>query len=56
MKSNSEKNHLTVSTNVVAEIQIGANAVKNSIYEKLLGPKIDNKLNFDAYVKRLCRT
>ena len=55
MKGNSEKNHLTVSADVVAEIQIGATAIKNSIYGKLLGPKINNKLNFDAYVKCLCK-
>ena len=52
MKNNSDKCYLIISTDDVAEIQIGD---CNKNHEKLLGVKIDNKLNFDDHVKSLCK-
>ena len=54
MKTNEDKCHLTVSTNELTEIQIGDFSIKNDANEKLLGDKIDSKLNFDCHVNHLC--
>ena len=54
MKINEGKCHLIVSTNEFTEIQIGDFSIKNSGSEKLLGVKIDSKLNFDCHVNHLC--
>ena len=45
MKANEDKCHLIVSTNELTEIQIRDFSIKNSDSEKLLGFKIDSKLN-----------
>ena len=55
MKGNTEKCHLIVSTDEPIEIWIGESLIKSSTSEKLLGVKIDNKLNFDTHVKGLCK-
>ena len=55
LKSNSGKCHLIVSTESVAEIEIGDPAIKGSSHEKLLGVKIDNELTCDGQVKSLCK-
>ena len=47
MKTNEDKSHLIVSTNELAEIQIGDFSIKKSASEKLLGVIIDSNLNFD---------
>ena len=54
MKGNTEKCHLIVSTDEPVEIRVGESLMKCSTCEKLLGIKIDNKLNFDTHVKGLC--
>ena len=54
MKGNTDKCHLIVSTDEPIEIRVGASLIKSSTCEKLLGIKIDNKLNFDTHVKGLC--
>ena len=54
MKENTDKYHLIVSTDEPIEIRVGESLIKNNICEKLLGVKIDNKLNFDTHVKGLC--
>ena len=54
MKENTDKCHLIVSTDEPIEIRVGESLIKNNICEKLLGVKIDNKLNFDTHVKGLC--
>ena len=38
----------------LTEIEIGNFSIKNSGSEKLLGVKIDSKLNFDCHVNHLC--
>ena len=55
MKGNTDKYHLIVSTNEPIEIRVGEYLIKSSTCEKLLGVKIDKKLNFDTYVKDLCK-
>ena len=54
MKGNTDKCHLIVSTDEPIEIPVGESLIKSSTCEKLLGSKIDNKLNFDTHVKGLC--
>ena len=54
MKGNTDKCHLIVSTDEPIEIRVGESLIKSSTCEKLLGSKIDNKLNFDTHVKGLC--
>ena len=55
MKGNTDKCHLIMSTNNNPEIQLGDSLIKASDYEKLLGLKIDYKLNFDNHVNSLCK-
>ena len=55
MKENTDKCHLIVSTDEPIEIRVGESPIKNSTCEKLLGVKIDNKLNFDTHVKGFVR-
>ena len=55
MKGNTDKCYLIVSINEPMEIRVGESLIKSSTYEKLLGVKIDNKLNFDTHVKDLCK-
>ena len=40
---------------VPIEIRVGKFLIKSNTCEKLLGVKIDNNLNFDTYVKGLCK-
>ena len=54
MKSNIDKCQLIISTNDIAEIQIGDFSIKIRSSEKLLGVNIDSKLNIDSYIKHLC--
>ena len=54
MKKNADKCHLIVSTYEPIEIRVGESLIKSSICEKLLGMKIDSKLNFDTHLKGLC--
>ena len=53
MKSNEMK--LIVSTRDTTEIQVGDSVIKNSTCEKLLGVRLDTKLNFNEHVKLLCK-
>ena len=55
MKGNTDKCHLIVSIDEPIEILVGEYLIKNSTCEKLLGVKIDDKLNFDTPVKGLCK-
>ena len=54
IKENTDKCHSIVSTKPT-EIGVGESQIKNSKCEKLFGIKIDNKQNFDTYVKGLCK-
>ena len=46
--------HSIFGSNDDAEIQIGGAVIKNSNHGKLLGVKIDKKLNFDGHAKSVC--
>ena len=48
MKGNTDKRHLTVTTDQPTEIRVGEYPTKNSTCEKLLA--IDNTLNFNTHV------
>ena len=52
IKGNTDKSHLTMSTNNTPELKVGDSLIKTSTCEKLLGVKIDYKLGFDNYVKK----
>ena len=54
IKENTDKCHSIVSTQPT-EIGVGESQIKNSTCEKLFGVKIDNKHNFDTYVKGVCK-
>ena len=54
IKENTDKCHSIVSTKPT-EIGVGESQIKNSTCEKLFGVKIDNKHNFDTYVKGVCK-
>ena len=53
MKGNTEKCHLIMSTDQTVNFQFGGSLIERSDCEKMLGVKIDYKLNFDEYVKTL---
>ena len=53
MKGNTDKCHLVMSANNNPEIQVGDSLTKASDCEKLLGLKIDYKLNFENHVNSL---
>ena len=59
MKANSDKCHLIVSKQSCMNIKIGDINIENSTCEKLLGVKVDNKLNFienlDGIIKKVSR-
>ena len=50
MKANLDKCHLLPSSTDEVSICVDNYNIKNSKCEKLLGIKIDNKLNFNAHV------
>ena len=53
MKANAEKCHLIMSTNESVDFQLGGSLIERSDCDKILGVKIDYKLNFDIRVKNL---
>ena len=54
MKSNPDKCHLLTSRSDKVSICVDNYNIKNSKCEKLLGIKIDNKLNFNTHVDEIC--
>ena len=59
MKDNTEKCHLIMKTNESVDIQLGSLLAVRSDWEKVLGVKIDYKLNFDKAnnkLRKLART
>ena len=56
MKSNSDKNHLIVTNCEKACITIDNNLIQANTSVKLLGVTIDNKLNFDEHISKICKT
>ena len=55
IKGNTDKSHLTMSTNNTPELNVGDSLIKTSTCEKLLGVKIDYKLTFDNHVANLSK-
>ena len=59
MKANQDKCHLIVSKNENISIHIGPFEIKNTNREKLLGIKVDSRLNFnehlDGTIKKVSR-
>ena len=54
MKGNTEKFHFLMSTNESFDFQLGDSLIEKRDCEKMLGVKINYKLNFDELVKTLC--
>ena len=54
MKANAEKCHLIMNTNESVDFQLGGSLIERNDCEKILGVKIDYKLNFDERVKTSC--
>ena len=55
MKCNPEKNQLIVTNCEKASLTIDNNVIECSSSVKLLGVTIDNKLNFDEHVSKICK-
>ena len=55
MKANEDKCHVLFSTNENVFIDIGTVQIQNSSSEKLLGTKIDSKLNFKGLIGSICK-
>ena len=53
MKANISKCHLLVNKNDEVVINLGETEIKNSEYEKLLGIKVDTKLNFNEHLNNI---
>ena len=54
MNGKTEKCHLIMSAHQSVHFQLGGSLIERSHCEKMLGVKIDYKLNFDEHVKTLC--
>ena len=55
LKSNADKCHLVISSNESVTLHVGEYDIKNSKREKLLGVKLDWKLNFDDHISDICQ-
>ena len=55
MKANPDKCHLLTSSSDKVSICVDNYNIKSSKCEKLLGIKIDNKLNFNTHVDEICK-
>ena len=53
MKGNTNKCHFLISSNETYKIQIEDSMIEKSDRQKLMGVKIDSKLNFNEYVRDL---
>ena len=49
MKENQDECHLIVSKNENVSMHMGLFEIKSTNYEKLLGIKVDSRLNFDEH-------
>ena len=54
LKSNGDKYHLLVSSNEYVDIGVNEYDIRNSVCEKLLGVKLDNKLKFENHSVDIC--
>ena len=55
MQDNSGKRHLILSIDETVVMQVGESLIKSTNCEKLLGTKIDSKLEFDKHIKTICK-
>ena len=55
MKANPDKCHLLTSSSDKVSICLDIHNIKSSKCEKLLGNKIDNKLNLNTHVYEICK-
>ena len=55
MKANTDKCFLLTSSNQESSICIHNKIIKNSKYEKLLGVKINQTLNYNAHINNTCK-
>ena len=55
MKANPDKRHFLCSSNREVSLTIETQIIKNSKFEKLLGIKLDSKLNFNSHIHDICK-
>ena len=55
MKANPDKCHFLCSSNREVSLTIENQIIKNSKFEKLLGIKLDSKLNFNSHIHEICQ-
>ena len=55
MKANPDKCHFLCSSNREVSLTIENRITKNSKFEKLLGIKLDSKLNFNSHIHYICQ-
>ena len=55
MKANPDKRHFLCSSNREVSLTIETQIIKNSKFEKLLGIKLDSKLNFNYHAHDICQ-
>ena len=54
MKANPDKCHFVCNSNSEVSLTIETQKIKNSKFEKLLGIKLDSKLNFNYHIHDIC--
>ena len=55
MKANPDKCHFLCNSNSEVSLAIETQKIKNSKFEKLLGIKLDSKLNFNSHIHDICQ-
>ena len=55
MKANPDKCHFLCSTNSEVSLTIENQKIKNSKFQKLLGIKLDSKLNLNSHMYDICQ-
>ena len=55
IKSNPDKCHFLCNSNSEVSLTIETQKIKNSKFEKLLGIKLDSKLNFNSHIHDICQ-
>ena len=55
MKANPDKCHFLCNSNNEVSLTIETQKIKNSKFEKLLGIKLDSKLNFNSHIHDICQ-
>ena len=55
MKANPDKCHFSCNSNSEVSLTIETQKIKNSQFAKLLGIKLDSKLNFNSHIHNICQ-